>query len=309
MSVCQVWFQFTIIVKRHTTSLFLIVGSAKAYTYQGRKIMSELQNDSVESDLNESAEIENQENGADLATASESEHEQQPKVDEEAAKQEAIQKTINKKHFEAKDAERKLEAANKQIADFQAQQREQMAAQVGNIPPMPDPFDDDFDEKVKQRDDALIAQANFNTQNQTFQQQQKFNQQQAQQLKQEQLQTQIQTYNARTKELGISTDELQAAGNTVAQYGISDDLTMAILADSDGPLITKYLAANTQELINLSSMNPLQAAMHIERNVREKAALLKPKTSNTAAPTTDFKGAGADTDAGKFPLTKGAKFE
>ena len=123
--------------------------------------MSELQNETVESEVIDDAVVENPDNGADLATASESEHEAKPEVDEEAAKQAAIQKTINKKHFETQQAKRDLEAANSRIAEFESKQREEMAAKVGTIPAMPDAFDDDFDEKVKVRDEALIAQANF----------------------------------------------------------------------------------------------------------------------------------------------------
>ncbi|WP_372857627.1 hypothetical protein [Pseudoalteromonas sp.] len=273
--------------------------------------MSELQNDSVESEEIEieSAEIENQEDGAELAPASESEHEEQPKVEDEVAKQEAIQKAINKKHFEAQQAKRDLEAANKRIEEFEARQREEMAAQVGNIPPAPDPFDDDYDEKIRERDELIARKAQFDAQQSVWQQQQQTQQQQAQQLKQEQLQAQVQAYNARTKELGISPDELQAAGNTVAQYGISDDLTMAILADSDGPLITKYLAANPMELSSLSNMNPLQGAMHIERIVRAKATALKPKTSKAPNPSENLQGKGHKPDDGRYRNIKGAKFE
>jgi hypothetical protein len=278
--------------------------------------MSELQNDFDEptldeNELTEAVESENHEDGADLATASESEHEEQPKesVEDEAAKQEAIQKAINKKHFEAQQAKRELEAANKRIEEFEAKQREQMEAQIGNIPPLPDPFDDDYEEKVRQREELIAKKAQYDAQQSVWQQQQQAQQQQAEKLKQEQLQAQVQAYNARTKELGISPDELQAAGNTVAQYGISDDLTMAILADSDGPLITKYLAANPMELSSLSNMNPLQGAMHIERVVRAKANALKPKPSNAPKPSENLQGRGQQPGDGKYKNIKGAKFE
>tara|TARA_R110002096_G_scaffold136233_2_gene288666 strand:- start:156 stop:968 length:813 start_codon:yes stop_codon:yes gene_type:complete len=267
----------------------------------------ELQND--EPEVIDSEIIADHEDGADLATDSDEVHEDTPHVDEEAVKQEAIQKTINKKHFEAKEAERKLKDAEKQILEFQTKEREQYAAKVGTIPDMPDPFDDDYDVKMKQRDEAIIAQANFNQVNQNFQQQQQHQQQQVQAEKQQQLQTQMQAYNTRTKELGISQEELQAAGNTVAQYGISDDLTMAILADSDGPLLTKYLAANPTELSDLSGMNPLQAAMHIERNVRAKATALKPRTTNAPKPSDNLRGKGAKPANDKYKHISGAKFE
>ena len=270
--------------------------------------MSELQNDSVGSDLDEPTAIENQDTGVDLATTSESEHEEQPKVDEEAVKQDAIQKAINKKHFEAKEAERKLSDANKQIAEFQAKERERMAAQVGNIPPMPDPFDDDFDEQVKARDEAIIAQANFNHQNQSYQQQQQFQQQQAHEASQAKIRESMTSYSSKALELGIKQEELQAAGNTVAQYGLSDDLVMHILADSDGPLITKHLAANPQEGFELANMSPYMVGKFLD-DIKQKASALKPKTSKAPKPSTNLTGNGTDPELGKYTNLKGAKFE
>ena len=270
--------------------------------------MSELQNDFEEPVLDDLEEVENQDNGSDLAPDSESEHEEQPKVDEEAVKQDAIQKAINKKHFEAKEAERKLSDANKQIAEFQAKERERMAAQVGNIPPMPDPFDDDFDEQVKARDEAIIAQANFNHQNQSYQQQQQFQQQQAHEASQAKIRESMTSYSSKALELGIKQEELQAAGNTVAQYGLSDDLVMHILADSDGPLITKHLAANPQEGFELANMSPYMVGKFLD-DIKQKASALKPKTSKAPKPSTNLTGNGTDPELGKYTNLKGAKFE
>ena len=60
----------------------------------------ELQNDDPE--VIDSEIIADHEDGADLATDSDEVHEDTPPVDEEAVKQEAIQKTINKKHLRQK---------------------------------------------------------------------------------------------------------------------------------------------------------------------------------------------------------------
>lgn len=234
--------------------------------------------------------------------------EEQLKVDEEAAKQEAINKAINKKHFEAQQAKRDLDVANKQIADFQAKEREQMAAQVGTIPDMPDPFDDDYDEKIKLREEALINQANFNSQNQVFQQQQQFQQQQAQQQQQVKLQESMNSYSKKATELGIKQDELQSAANAVAQYGLSDDLVMHILADSDGPLITKYLAANPQEGIELAQMSPFMVGSFLDV-IKQKTGELKPKITKTPKPGDNLKGKGSPPNNSEYKNIGGAKFE
>lgn len=270
--------------------------------------MSELQNDEtiIEED---NAPIENQEDtGVDLATTSEAEHEEQPQVDEEAKKQEAIQNVINEKTFKAKQAEREAQEYKAKLDAYEAEKREQMAAQVGNIPPMPDAFDDDYDEKVKKRDEALVAQANFNAQNQAYLQQQQFNQQQEAQAKAEKLQKSMVSYSSKATELGIKQEELQAAGNTVAQYGLSDDLVMYILADSDGPLITKHLAANPQEGFELANMSPYGVGQFLD-GIKQKASALKPKTSKAPKPATNLIGNGVDAEAGKYKNLSGTKYE
>lgn len=234
--------------------------------------------------------------------------ESEVQVDEvELAKQKANE-AFNKQYGEKKQLERDLAAKAEKLAQFEQAERERQAAQVGNIPPMPDAFDDDFDEKVKRRDEALIAQANYNAQNQSYLQQEQFNQQQAAQAKQVKVQQSMASYSQKATELGIKQDELQAAANTVANYGLSDDLVMHILGDSDGPLITKHLAANPQDGYDLASMSPYSVGKFLD-GIKTKASALKPKTSNAPSPATNLQGNGVDPEAGKYKYLDGATFE
>jgi type II secretory pathway pseudopilin PulG len=270
--------------------------------------MSELQNDDVDLEVIESADVENLEIDSELAPDSEAEHEEQPQVDNEAVNQEAINKAINKKHFEMKQAERERDQYAAQVAEFQKQQREAQAAKVGNIPPKPDAFDDDYDEKMEARDEAIRQQSEYNAHQSYYNNQQQYQQQQANEAKQAELQKQVLTYTNRATELGIKPDELQAAANTIVNYGINDDLQMHILADKDGPLITKYLAANPQDGFELASMSPYGVGRFLD-GIKAKAQTLKPKTTNAPKPATNLQGNGADPELGKYPLTAGAKFE
>lgn len=229
-------------------------------------------------------------------------------VDEvEVAKQKAND-AFNKQYGEKKQLERELEAIRAKNAIFEQAERERQAASVGVIPDMPDPFDDDFEAKVKKRDEALIANANYNASNQNYLQQQQFNQQQAAQAKQAKQQESISAYANKAKELGIKQDELTAAGNTVATYGLSDDLVMHIVNDSDGPLITKHLAANPQDGYTLASMSPYSVSEFLN-TIKQKASALKPKTSNAPKPATNLSGNGADPELGKYKYLDGATFE
>ncbi len=267
--------------------------------------MSELQNDEAPIEQDSIEPIENQAIESDLAPDSEGQHEQKPV--EETVNQEAVQKAINKKHFEAQQAKRDLEAANKRIADFEAKQREVEVAKFSNIAPLPDSFDDDYESKMQARDLQIAQKAQFDAQQAQFNNQQQFEAQQKQQQKQIDMQTKVQTYATRTKELGIGQDEMQAAGNTVAQYGLSDDLVLHILGDSDGPLITKHLAENPQEGFELASMSPYAVGSFLD-GIKAKAVALKPKTTNAPAPAQKLN-AGVHAKDTQYKNIGGAKFE
>ena len=269
--------------------------------------MSELQNDEAIIE-NDNAEIESQDYDADLATDSEQEHEEQPEVDEEAKKQAAIQKVINEKTFKAKQAEREAQEYKAKLDAYEAKEREQAAKKYASIPDMPDYFDDNFDEKVKARDEALLNKAIFDAQNNWHLQQQQHSQQQAAQAKAEQLQKSMASYSSKALELGIKQEELQAAGNTVAEYNLSDDLVMYILADPEGPLITKYLAANSQDGFELANMSPYSVSKFLD-GIKQKAGALKRKTSNAPKPATNLQGNGVDPSLGKYKNLKGTKYE
>lgn len=269
----------------------------------------ELQNeDVIESEVIDSNEIEDQDDNldSDLATDNEAEHEEKPQAVDE--KQEAINKAINKKHFEAQQAKRELEAANARIKEFEDKQRELEAQRVGNIPPLPDAFDDDYEVKMQQREQALIAQANFKAQQEVYHKQQQYMKLQAEAQQQAEFSKKVQDYSNRATALGIKQDELQAAANVVGNLGLSDDLVKHIIADSDGPLIVKHLAANQMDGLELAQMSPYEVGRKLDQ-IRQKAGALKPKTSKAPAPSTNLSGNGADKDAGRYPNIKGAKFE
>jgi TPR repeat protein len=97
---------------------------------------------------------------------------------------------------------------------------------------------------------------------------------------QEALVDKVQAYSQRAKRLGISADELQAAGAVVGQFGLHDDVVDFILEDDKGPLITKYLSQNLAELDKLISMSTTDAAVRIATTIKADATAFKPKPTN-----------------------------
>lgn len=293
----------------------------------------ELQNESVDSNI-ETTEIADQNTGVELATTSGSEHEQQPKVEESAeakaaAAQIATQKVINKKTFETKQAERQRDELQGRLDTIEREKQEKLEETFKSAPNMPtlpayptsDTFDEGHELEVKQyHEDVATYNANMPVYHQQVQAKATFDASQASALQQQQdiqqvnvqqkalkMQESTIAYTARSNELGIKPEELQAAGNAVEQYGLSSDLVMHILSDKDGPLITKHLAANPQDGFNLASMNPYNVGSFLNE-IKVKAAELKPKTTQTPEPVDQLVGAGAKLDLNKYPDSKGAKF-
>jgi hypothetical protein len=268
------------------------------------------QNDeTINEDVNEVVEINNSAVDSETTTPVEGELTQQ--VDEvELAKQKANE-AFNKQYGEKKQLERDNAAQAEKLAKFEQAERERQAAQVGDIPPMPDAFDDDFEAKVKQRDEAIIANANYQAQNQAYLQQEQFNQQQAAQAKQLEGQKVLQAHNDRVKNLGIKPEAMVAAENAVMSYGLPPELLTHIAGMADSPLVINHLAANPvegYELANLVASTPYAVGAYLDK-INEKASALKPKISSAPKPAANLQGNGVDPDMGKYQNIKGAKFE
>jgi len=269
--------------------------------------MSELQNDSVESDVIEPAVIENPDNGAELATASESEHSENTEtvdeVESEASKKQAY---INTQYGQIQQGKRELASANEKIAGFEQSERERQAAQVGNIPPMPDAFDDDFDAKVKLRDEALIAQANYNTNNQNYLQQQQNTQLQQQQVAQQAAMKLQGDFVTSAKGAGATDEEFNSVITTLNNGGMTAETANGIMAEgSDGYFVAKYLAANPMEANDFNNLGLMQQGAKLVE-LKQKASALKPKTSSTPAPATNLQGNGAGEQ--KHPALQGVTY-
>ena len=258
-----------------------------------------------ESDVIETPEVVETEHVAEIETQSsesapDSQNQDEQTVDSAGINQEAVNKRISEMHFKAKEAERKAQELERQLQQYQ-----QVNDVAPVVPTMPDEFDDNFAEKMQERDKAIEAKARFDAEQAVRQQaeQQKIAEQQmAQQAK---LQQVGEKYVSRATELGVSSQELQTAANTIAAYGMSDDMALHIASDDSGPLITKYLAANPSEVVSLQGMTPYQAAIHLEQNIKPAANQLKPKTTAAPAPATKVEGGSVDPDLGKYQHVNG----
>jgi len=220
--------------------------------------------------------------------------------------QKIFNEALGKKVYKLREVERILAAKEKENEELRAKIPEQ---QRPDVPDVPDPFalsDEEYRKQLADREQALIQQAHYDAvQEAQRAEQQRLIEEQAR-LQQEAMMESVKTYATRAKQFGVSQEDLQVAGNTVAQFGINDDLVNYILQDDHGPLITKYLSQNLTELEGLSQMGTAQAAIRIATEIKDKAAALKPKVNTAPAPIDTPQGAGV---APKSKGPKGATFE
>lgn len=254
----------------------------------------------------EEVETEGQETDSDSSTDTGEVQDKQTKPVFDEQQQQVFDKAIADKVYKLRQAEREAEQLKQRVTELEQQKPKQ---ERPNVPKEPDPYaltDAEYQRQLQQRDEAIAQRAAFDAQV-------RFQQQEAERLQREQaakeqeaLSEKVAAYSQRATQLGITNDELQSAGNTVAGFGIADEVVNYILEDEIGPAITKYLSQNVTELDALRSMPPTQAAVRIATEIRKKAAALKPKVNAAPDPVEQPAKAGV---APKARGPQGATFE
>lgn len=271
------------------------------------ELENEIENEVMEDQVEEVEEVESeQDEPSDLAPDSETEHEENAETDKDNFNKENVQKVINKKHWEMMKAKEEADSLRRQLEKLTAQTQDK----APDLLPKPDDqFADDYEERMEAYIESVQRRAEWEADNKQRQQAKARQEEEMQRAQVEQVRSQMESYTAKAKSYGITNEELQSAANIVGQSGLSDDIALAILADEEGPLITKYLAANQLEAYEIAQMAPIQAAQYLERKVRPKLAALKPKQSSAPKPPTRTKQVVGDAELGKYKHLGGAKFE
>lgn len=232
------------------------------------------------------------ETGAELAPAPEG---NQDKTDD------GVQKAINKQHARYREEERKriesderARVAEEKLAAFEAEKGEVI------IPPVPDPYDDDFEEQVRARDEAITRKATQDAQQQNVIEQQNANMEAAALTEQQRVNGLINDYDKRSVQLGLTVEDVRNAGNKVIDYGISSELAEFIMQRDDGPLITKYLADNPILVDELRNSPLTTAAIRVDSEIKLAASSMKPQASSAPDPAETLSGRGAGEKVSPF---------
>lgn len=222
-----------------------------------------------------------------------------PKDKQTTINQEAVDKKIHKLTFEKYEEKRKREALESELKALKHKAAD--GADKVEIPPIPDRYDPDFEEKMEARDKAIMEQANANAAVQV-------DQQNRQQAEAQALQQNITKMYAGAEKLGIKESEMQEADNKVAMFVTDPALAKYILGREDSTQVVKYLADSIVELDELSKMEPTAAAAKIAAEIAPKASeAFKQKTPGAPNPLDIPGGRGAPEKKSKFLV--GVEFE
>lgn len=244
----------------------------------------------------EEGEQESLEEGAESAPA------EGEKVVFNEKQQEVFDKTIGEKVRKQREAERRAQQLEEQLEALRKQLPQE---QKPVIPPMPDPYDDDYHQKVKERDEAIQKAVAWDVRSRIVEEQKRQTELAKQQEEYRREAESVESYAKKAKAFGITTEELQAAGSAVGSYGLSKEMAMHIISEEKGPLITAYLARRPLEVEKINSMSPYKAAVYISTVVAQKAG--NGRKSSTAPEPPETLGSGGAPKAERGP--KGATFE
>jgi len=225
---------------------------------------------------------------ADLAPAGEGQHKQKVKLTKE--QQELFEQKTAKRVWAQKDAERKARALEQELNALRAE-RVRTAAPV--VPPMPDQFEDGFEQKLAERDKAIAAKSQWDAEQAVYARQHHEAEQRVQQQQQQAFEKSVEEYEKRSLRLGVAKEELISAVTVVGNYGIDRGLMNAIVQDENGPLITTYLANNPDAMEEIINRDPVSAGIYIARNIVPKLQPRKTKTTNAPEPAPVLRGNGA----------------
>lgn len=239
--------------------------------------------------------------GSEIPEANEAQHQDaQPAQDTQEAQDgqqeqpEWFQKRINELTFKYREEERKRQAAEAEANKV----REQLPQDARpEIPPIPDQFDDGYEQKLAERDKALKARTEWDTRQAL---KAAVEQREAQRKQQEAYEAYRKTeegYVNRAKEAGIQPQDLQQMGQFFSSFVTDPNIQGFVLEHEAGPQIVQHLSRNPDQLQAIASMPPMMAAAHIAANIAPNVTA-KPQTTSAPPPPPTLDGGGTPPDDG-----------
>lgn len=147
------------------------------------------------------------------------------------------------------------------------------------IPPEPDPFRADYEQKLQEREAAIREHAVWEVR----QEMDRARIQEEQSARAQQLMKETETYLQRGKEIGLTREELVRAGQFIMESGgIHENVAEYIVKREPGPAIMDHLRRNPSELHAIQRMSPTEALAYVVEEIKPKA--MKSARRRTAPP-------------------------
>lgn len=218
------------------------------------------------------------------------------------------QKDVNVQHKRFRDEERGRVSEKGRADNLQKELNELKSKQAEvEIPPVPDKYSENYEAEMVTRDSAITQQAEQNAANESVDAQRKETEEAREAEKNTAIEKSIAVFDSNTVTHGLNPANVKVAADTVIENGISEMFQDVLLEDPDGPLFVQYLASHPIEAEEMNRMSTLQLINHLNSEIRPKALLLKPKTSNAPDPPVVLDGGGAPES--KESWEEGARYE
>jgi hypothetical protein len=215
--------------------------------------------------------------------------------------QEDIQKRIDKLTYKRYEEKEKRIEAEKKLAEKEAELKKlKKQSEEIEIPPVPDPLEPGYEEKLQRREEALTKRAQLEAQRQLAESQRAEQQQ-------KRINDNVERMYKSAAKLGFSPEEFKKAENNVSMFIKTPEVAGYILDNENSSLIVQYLSGNIEVLEELGNMDPLKAAVFITNDIIPKAKKLKPVTTKTPEPLDVPKGKGGG--EGESPYLRDVEFE
>lgn len=223
--------------------------------------------------------------------------------------QEAIQKKIDKLTFKRYEEREKREEAEQKLAEAKEQLKKYtQESETVEIPPVPDPYDEKYKEKLQAREEALQKQASIDAQKKLEEERHNEALIAKQEAVKKEIQKNVNNMYTSAEKMGFKKEDFQEAEQKVGKF-ISNrpEIAQFILRQKDASLIVQYLSSNVESLEKITRLSDVDASAFIASTVADNAKALKPKPSNTPDPLkiVDGKGGGSD----ESPYLSGVEFE
>lgn len=212
---------------------------------------------------------------------------------DETINQEAVDKKISKLTFKRHEEREKREAAEAMLAERDDEiKRLKGESDKVVVPPLPDPYDENYQQLMREREDALQKQATITAQQELEAKQQKEVVEQQYRDNIEKIQKNVSTMYESAEKFGFEKDEFKKAELQVSSFIKQPDVANYILESEDSSLIVQYLYNNSSVLDKVSRMSPVNAAVFIATEVTPKAQSLKSQSKQPPEPLEIVKGKG-----------------